>query len=130
MNETIETRGHTTREGMLNLSVDVGIADAEVEVVVQVKSLPQPSSSVSVPAGSNGGLVRRRTEKLDYSLERRWLNSHVTEYAGQWVALYGDRLLAHGNSGREVYEAALALGANRPFITQVELPDELPFGGW
>lgn len=40
MNETIETRGHTTRDGMLNLSVDVGLADTDVAVVVQVRALP------------------------------------------------------------------------------------------
>jgi len=34
--ETIETRGHTTPEGVLNLSVNVGVADADVAVVVQV----------------------------------------------------------------------------------------------
>jgi len=41
MNETIETRGHTTRDGMLNLSVDVGLADTDVAVVVQVRALPR-----------------------------------------------------------------------------------------
>ena len=37
--ETYETRARTTRDGMLNLSVNVGMADADVAVVVQVKSL-------------------------------------------------------------------------------------------
>ena len=41
MNETIEARGHTTRDGMLNLSVDVGLPDTDVAVVVQVKALPR-----------------------------------------------------------------------------------------
>lgn len=38
MIETIETCGHTTREGMLNLSVKVGVPDADVAVVVHVKT--------------------------------------------------------------------------------------------
>jgi hypothetical protein len=38
--ETRETRGHTTREGTLHLSVDVGISDADVVVVVHVQTLP------------------------------------------------------------------------------------------
>ena len=42
MTETIETRGHTTRDGMLNLSVNVGVADADVSVVVHVKPLAAP----------------------------------------------------------------------------------------
>ena len=39
LNETIETRGHTTKDGILNLSVKVGAADADVAVVVQVRAL-------------------------------------------------------------------------------------------
>ena len=37
MKETIQTRSHTTQDGWLNLSVNVGLEDADVEVVVQVK---------------------------------------------------------------------------------------------
>ena len=39
LNETIETRGHTTRDGTLNLTVNVGLADADVAVTVHVKAL-------------------------------------------------------------------------------------------
>lgn len=38
-NETIETRGHTTKDGTLNLTVKVGAADADVEVTVQVRAV-------------------------------------------------------------------------------------------
>jgi hypothetical protein len=34
--ETIETRAHTTPDGVLNLSVRVGVADTDVAVVVTV----------------------------------------------------------------------------------------------
>jgi hypothetical protein len=34
--KTIETRAHTTKDGRLNLSVDVGVPDADVAVVVTV----------------------------------------------------------------------------------------------
>ncbi len=36
-NETIETRGHTSKDGTLNLTVNVGAADAEVEVTLHVR---------------------------------------------------------------------------------------------
>ena len=39
LNETIETRAHTTPDGTLNLSVNVGLADVDVAVVVQVRPL-------------------------------------------------------------------------------------------
>ena len=75
-------------------------------------------------------ITRRRAETLDCSLELRWLEEHGEEYAGLWVALEGEQLLASGVNGREVYEEARARGATRPFLVQVETPDELPFGGW
>lgn len=39
LDETIKTRGHTTADGILNLTVDVGVADADVAVTVHVKAL-------------------------------------------------------------------------------------------
>ena len=38
-NETIETRGRTTKDGTLNLTVNVGAADTDVEVTVQVRAV-------------------------------------------------------------------------------------------
>jgi hypothetical protein len=45
--ETIETRAHTTPEGVLHLSVNVGLSDADVAVVVQVRPV---ASDVDVDA--------------------------------------------------------------------------------
>ncbi len=39
LTESIEARAHTTRDGVLNLSVNVGMADADVAVSVQVRPL-------------------------------------------------------------------------------------------
>jgi hypothetical protein len=39
LNESIETRGHTTADGTLNLSVNVGLSDADVVVTVQVRAV-------------------------------------------------------------------------------------------
>jgi hypothetical protein len=44
-NETIETRGHTSKDGTLNLTVKVGAADADVEITVQVRAVT-PSDRV------------------------------------------------------------------------------------
>lgn len=38
-NETIETRGHTAKDGTLNLTVKVGAGDADVEITVQVRAV-------------------------------------------------------------------------------------------
>lgn len=39
LNETIETRAHTNKDGTLNLSIQVGAADTDVEVTVQVRAV-------------------------------------------------------------------------------------------
>ena len=35
--------------------------------------------------------------------ERAWIEAHRDEYLGQWVALDGDRLIAHGSDAKKVY---------------------------
>ena len=74
--------------------------------------------------------VQPSDRSVDLSRELRWIEKHRSEYAGQWVAVRGDRLLSSGADGREVYKAARAAGDERPFVTRVEPADELPFAGW
>ena len=38
-NETIETRGRTTKDGILNVTVHVGAADTDVEITVKVRAV-------------------------------------------------------------------------------------------
>lgn len=62
--------------------------------------------------------------------ERAWIEAHREEYLGQWVALDGDRLIAHGANAREVYLAARAAGVRSPFVEQI-MPSLEPYtGGW
>lgn len=62
--------------------------------------------------------------------EHAWVECHRDEYLNQWVALDGDRLLAHGRDARQVYLTALEAGVRAPYMTRVEPRDELPFAGW
>ena len=63
--------------------------------------------------------------------ERAWIERHRDEYPNQWVALDGDRLLAHGSDAREVYLAARAAGVRAPFLERVAPKEEGAFwGGW
>lgn len=66
----------------------------------------------------------------DQSGALRWLAEHAREYAGQWVALDGDRLIAHGPDAREVYAAANASGVWLPLVDLVEDPDAPPWAGF
>jgi len=66
----------------------------------------------------------------DASREQAWLSRHRDEYAGEWVALDGDRLIAHGPDAKAVHEAARASGVVLPMIVRVLPADALPFAGW
>ncbi len=51
--ETIQTRAHTTREGVLNVSLNVGTPDADVALIVQVRPLA-PSGDVDANGWPTG----------------------------------------------------------------------------
>lgn len=58
-----------------------------------------------------------------------WLRENSEEYAEQWVALDGDRLIAHGSIAKEVFDAADADGAYLPLVTFIERKSERFFVG-
>ncbi len=61
----------------------------------------------------------------------KWLHEHAHEYRGQWVALAGDHLVAHG-SEREVVRAAheaAGLDASQVLLHRIAAADEPPFMG-
>jgi predicted DNA-binding antitoxin AbrB/MazE fold protein len=68
--------------------------------------------------------VNNRAQELE------WLATESGPYAGQWVALDGNRLIAHGNELAVVSAAARATGVDRPLFTHLAPAGELPFGGW
>ena len=59
----------------------------------------------------------------------RWIKAHKAEHAGQWVALDGERLIAAGNTEREVANAARLDGAYLPLIVYLPHPHEPAFVG-
>lgn len=72
-----------------------------------------------------------RVEMPDFSREMRWIKEHKKEYAGQWVALDGDRLLSHGMNAKEVFAAADQSGVEDPFFAHLDPADETAYmGGW
>ncbi|MBP6822703.1 MAG: hypothetical protein KA368_14230 [Acidobacteria bacterium] len=62
--------------------------------------------------------------------ERAWLAANRHQYAGQWVALDGSRLIAASKDHDEVWAAADADGAYLPLITFVENPDQITHIIW
>ena len=57
LDETIETSAHTTPDGTLNLSVNVGVADADVAVVMRVRPLA-PAGDVDANGWPKGFFER------------------------------------------------------------------------
>ena len=61
--------------------------------------------------------------------EMRWLAAESGSYAGEWVAIEGPGLVAHGARLTAVMAAAMAAGATDPLFARVP-NDPAPFGGW
>jgi len=85
------------------------------------KRAPEDMASKKQPA---------TTKVIDRDQELDWLAKHRDEFAGQWVALDGGRLVSHGAIVRDVVAEAERQGVRFPLVVQVEPADELPFAGW
>ncbi len=85
----------------------------------------QPAQAVKAPLDKR---VPARSIPDD-SRERAWVEQHKAEYAGQWVALDGDRLIAASPNRMEISVAVKADGAYLPLILRIPSPDDLPFIG-
>ncbi len=66
----------------------------------------------------------------DRSKENAWLARHRDQYAGQWIALDGDRLLGHGKRFKDAARAADDAGVPDALIFIVEGSQDLPFAGF
>jgi hypothetical protein len=95
------------------------------EALMRLEARIQSRATESESAASvhNSGSRRRP----DPAPAMEWLRLHSKEYGGEWVALDGGRLIAHGPDAMDVYAAAEADGAYLPMITYVEPADVLPF---
>src|SRR5215510_2381721 len=60
----------------------------------------------------------------------RWIEEHRAEFAGQYVALDGDRLVAHSADPQEVIAAVRKSGMNGLFFTFIPSADAPPFAGF
>jgi|ERR1051325_9065732 hypothetical protein len=81
------------------------------------------------PSNGEGDASQTKANRSAQSL--RWLHENRQKYAGQWVALDGDRLIATGATAKEVYSKAKAEGVEIPFVELVTAQEPVPFtGGW
>lgn len=86
-----------------------------------------PDIAQSKDAEAESLRAKARAASLrDFSAERKWLDEHRDEYAGQWVALKGDYLIHHSTNAKEVFAAADALGPFEALVVLVEPRRDYP----
>jgi hypothetical protein len=73
---------------------------------------------------------KARLEHIDRSREMNWIATHRQEYSGEWVALDGDRLIAHGADPMSFKDKVRSEGVKRPFIVHLYEEPEAFTGGW
>ena len=72
--------------------------------------------------------LKRKDARFKRAL--KWIDENREEFDGQWVALDGDTLLAHGADGKKVHRTAQAKGVETPLMHRVSIKETQPFGGW
>jgi hypothetical protein len=50
--------------------------------------------------------------------ERAWISAHRDEYLGQWVALDGDRLVAHGTDAKRFTMKPESKASRHPILSE------------
>jgi hypothetical protein len=91
------------------------------EQMKQDRAASSPASLL--PEADEAAEIRRRQHS-------EWLKAHREEYAGQYVALDGDRLVGQGRTLKEASEQARQSGVANPFLVRVTSENEVLFGGW
>jgi hypothetical protein len=96
-------------------------------VVLEEKINESKTASADEPVKPR--ILARNLPVKDLSREHEWIRQHRDEYANQWVALDGDRLVASGEDLKKVAETARTLGAPHALMIRVEPRDALPYVG-
>jgi hypothetical protein len=98
---------------------------------VSVDSVMREALDLYRQQRGNKPAAARRPAFNDRRREIAWTLKPDLKYLGEWVALEGDAVVAHGGDGKAVYESARAQGISSPFLFHVAEPDSTPFaGGW
>lgn len=106
----------------------------------QIASLP-PAEKEQLAAFLSHELQRQTKEQSSQTnvtgidddirkLRMEWIKAHREEYAGQYVALEGDRLVGAGRSIREANEQAKEKGFKNPFLVRITSEHETLSAGW
>ncbi len=102
----------------------------EVSRVVNKKLAEQKTNGNEIKLPFKPRIVGPAPPPKDRSKEDAWLAEPRDEYAGQWVALDGDRLLGNGYNFKDVIASARNAGVFDALVFIVEGSDAPPFAGF
>lgn len=100
------------------------LAQLTPEQKLEVAQLLFEQARSDMPGGSSKSDALKREQHL------AWLKEHREQYAGQYVALDGDRLVGCGPTIRDAHKQAREQGIENPFLVHVSSANDAPFGGW
>jgi plasmid stability protein len=101
--------------------------DALARILLEEKLNPEEQNGASAQPPR---VLARDLPIKDRAREVEWLKNHRDEYAGQWVALNGEKLIASGDDLKQVVSTARRLGVPDALMMRVEPNDALPFAGF
>lgn len=78
-------------------------------------------------AEKNAGDKETRKEDEKFRLAVNWIEKNRREFLGQWVCLDGDKLIASGEDGLQVYAEAKERGIKVPFVEHIT--EDKEYGG-
>lgn len=76
------------------------------------------------------GVIGEWFDSPDPEPSLQWIREHREEFAGQYIALDGDKLIAHSPEADEVIASVRASGLNGVFFTLIPPVDEPEFAGF
>ncbi len=85
-------------------------------------------SDVELYEKKMGKIVKPPIQMRDMSKDMKWLGEHRKEYAGKWVAVYEDRLIASSDTAAEVFAEMDRAGLPQNLVTFIEEPLPKPKG--
>lgn len=103
------------------------------EVIETIKTLPSNEKAKIFKWIDSEKKEKRKEveEQIDrFKAAEKWLKDNRTGFLGQWVCLYGDKLIAHGDDGMEVHRKAKEAGIKSPYLVRVIEEPENFVGAW
>jgi hypothetical protein len=93
-----------------------------------------PSGAGGFPVSRSGPRGKGEAGGWEILTAQVWSSngSYATEpnTRGNGIVLDGDRLVGHGVNAVEIYNRARTQGVISPYLMEIPLEEELPFGGW